>query len=79
MTLSLERGNATIKRRILIHVCSSVVGVRIWSLAIPLASRSYAQARLGHIDREKERGGGSYNVAKRDAITQDVQSRQRAG
>lgn len=79
MTLSLKRGNATIKRTILIHAYSPVVGVRLWSLAIPLASRSYAQARLGHIDREKERGGGIYNVAKRDAITQDVQSRQRAG
>jgi len=56
MTLSRERGNATIKRRFFIHACSPVVGVRIWSLAIPLASRSYAQARLGHIDREKERG-----------------------
>lgn len=35
----------------------------IWSLAILLASRSYAQARLGHIDREKEHGGDPYNVA----------------
>lgn len=46
----------------------------IWSLAILLASRSYAQARLGHIDREKERRRGPYNVAKHDAITRRAKS-----
>lgn len=42
--------------------------------AISLASRSYAEARLGHIDREKESRGGARNVTDRDAIT-----RERAG
>ena len=41
-------------------------------LAISLASRSYAEARLGHIGREKESRGGAYsNVTGRDAITRE--------
>lgn len=63
--VTLGRGNSWRLSEEFLSTCiRQDVGVWIWSLAIPLASRSYAQARLGHIDRGKERWEDSIQRSK---------------